>query len=225
MMVLEVWTRKSPTKSFLLIKCLLIIGYALFWDLSSRSKLIEVSAVQPNIANFGRSLLGGYCSSYVPDFVLQGIGNDERLRQCLISDLSHAVQVSYLHCSWIYLEWTLLTDRTSLPYIFGYTSLCNTIIVLLICYFCTCVFVPVTMRASREFQESTQIEIWNTESIGCIHRCSSSDQLRYQENYICLNVNVIIFSFSDCSLLIYTIDFCILILHFFYLAELSLHFF
>ncbi|XP_047585890.1 folliculin-interacting protein 1 isoform X4 [Lutra lutra] len=56
------------------------------------SKLIEVSAVQPNIANFGRSLLGGYCSSYVPDFVLQGIGNDERLRQCLISDLSHAVQ-------------------------------------------------------------------------------------------------------------------------------------
>ncbi|XP_069339690.1 folliculin-interacting protein 1 isoform X3 [Eulemur rufifrons] len=56
------------------------------------SKLVEVSAVQPNIANFGRSLLGGYCSSYVPDFVLQGIGSDERLRQCLVSDLSHAVQ-------------------------------------------------------------------------------------------------------------------------------------
>ncbi|KAM7333417.1 hypothetical protein ACRRTK_006737 [Alexandromys fortis] len=56
------------------------------------SKLIEVSAVQPNIANFGRSLLGGYCSSYVPDFVLQGIGSDEKLRQCLYSDLSHAVQ-------------------------------------------------------------------------------------------------------------------------------------
>ncbi|CAK7293068.1 Folliculin-interacting protein 1 [Vulpes lagopus] len=56
------------------------------------SKLIEVSAIQPNIANFGRSLLGGYCSSYVPDFVLQGIGSDERLRQCLVSDLSHAVQ-------------------------------------------------------------------------------------------------------------------------------------
>ncbi|XP_036168228.1 folliculin-interacting protein 1 isoform X1 [Myotis myotis] len=56
------------------------------------SKLIEVSAVQPNIANFGRSLLGGYCSSYVPDFVLQGISSDERLRQCLLSDLSHAVQ-------------------------------------------------------------------------------------------------------------------------------------
>uniref|UniRef100_A0A2K6GW14 Rap guanine nucleotide exchange factor 6 n=1 Tax=Propithecus coquereli TaxID=379532 RepID=A0A2K6GW14_PROCO len=56
------------------------------------SKLIEVSAIQPNIANFGRSLLGGYCSSYVPDFVLQGIGSDERLRHCLVSDLSHAVQ-------------------------------------------------------------------------------------------------------------------------------------
>ncbi|XP_008059939.1 folliculin-interacting protein 1 isoform X2 [Carlito syrichta] len=56
------------------------------------SKLIEVSSVQPNIANFGRSLLGGYCSTYVPDFVLQGIGSDERLRQCLVSDLSHTVQ-------------------------------------------------------------------------------------------------------------------------------------
>ncbi|XP_043846109.1 folliculin-interacting protein 1 isoform X2 [Dromiciops gliroides] len=56
------------------------------------SKLIEVSSVKPSIANFGRSLLGGYCSSYVPDFVLQGIGNDEKLRQCLVSDLSHAVQ-------------------------------------------------------------------------------------------------------------------------------------
>ncbi|XP_068947925.1 folliculin-interacting protein 1 isoform X1 [Petaurus breviceps papuanus] len=56
------------------------------------SKLIEVSSVKPSIANFGRSLLGSYCSSYVPDFVLQGIGNDEKLRQCLVSDLSHAVQ-------------------------------------------------------------------------------------------------------------------------------------
>ncbi|XP_029797726.1 folliculin-interacting protein 1 isoform X3 [Suricata suricatta] len=58
------------------------------------SKLIEVSAIQPNIANFGRSLLGGYCSSYVPDFVLQGIGSDERFRQCLVSDLNHAVQMN-----------------------------------------------------------------------------------------------------------------------------------
>ncbi|NXN54036.1 FNIP1 protein, partial [Rynchops niger] len=56
------------------------------------SKLVEVNSIQPSIANFGRSLLGGYCSSYVPDFVLQGIGSDEKLRHCLVSDLSHAVQ-------------------------------------------------------------------------------------------------------------------------------------
>ncbi|XP_029439431.1 folliculin-interacting protein 1-like isoform X5 [Rhinatrema bivittatum] len=56
------------------------------------SKLVEMNSVKPGIANFGRSLLAGYCSSYVPDFVLQGIGNDEKLRQCLMSDLSHAVQ-------------------------------------------------------------------------------------------------------------------------------------
>ncbi|XP_053317911.1 folliculin-interacting protein 1 isoform X2 [Spea bombifrons] len=56
------------------------------------SKLVEVNAVKPNIANFGRSLLAGYCSSYVPDFVLQGIGSEDKLRQCLVSDLSHAVQ-------------------------------------------------------------------------------------------------------------------------------------
>lgn len=78
-------------------KCLLLNQISLLDHLSFRSKLIEVSAVQPNIANFGRSLLGGYCSSYVPDFVLQGIGSDEKLRQCLYSDLSHAVQVRYLH--------------------------------------------------------------------------------------------------------------------------------
>ncbi|MEE6479279.1 hypothetical protein FKM82_012200 [Ascaphus truei] len=56
------------------------------------SKLVDVNSVKPNIANFGRSLLGGYCSSYVPDFVLQGIGNEDKLRQRLMSDLSHAVQ-------------------------------------------------------------------------------------------------------------------------------------
>lgn len=88
------------------------------WTFFSRSKLIEVSAVQPNIANFGRSLLGGYCSSYVPDFVLQGISSDERLRQCLLSDLSHAVQVSDHHCSWIYLEWSLNQWNPESPYIF-----------------------------------------------------------------------------------------------------------
>lgn len=111
--------------------------WSILWiwlDFFSRSKLIEVSAIQPNIANFGRSLLGGYCSSYVPDFVLQGISSDERLRQCLLSDLSHAVQVSDHHCSWIYLEWTLNQWNPESPYIF-ITLHCNTIIVLWISYF------------------------------------------------------------------------------------------
>lgn len=56
------------------------------------SKLIDMNSVMPSIANFGRSLLAGYCSSYVPDFVLQGIGNDDKIKQSLMSDLSHAVQ-------------------------------------------------------------------------------------------------------------------------------------
>lgn len=77
------------------ICCLLL--YISLICLSCRSKLVEVNSVQPSIANFGRSLLGGYCSSYVPDFVLQGIGSDEKLRHCLVSDLSHAVQVIKLY--------------------------------------------------------------------------------------------------------------------------------
>ncbi|XP_069508628.1 folliculin-interacting protein 1 isoform X2 [Ambystoma mexicanum] len=56
------------------------------------SKLVDMNSVMPSIANFGRSLLAGFCASYVPDFVLQGIGNDEKLKQHLMSDLSHAVQ-------------------------------------------------------------------------------------------------------------------------------------
>ncbi|XP_017347832.1 folliculin-interacting protein 1 isoform X3 [Ictalurus punctatus] len=45
-----------------------------------------------SIANFGRSLFGSYCPTYVPDFVLHGIPNDSKLRQSLGSDLAHAVQ-------------------------------------------------------------------------------------------------------------------------------------
>lgn len=74
-----------------------LLLYIFLMCLSCRSKLVEVNSVQPSIANFGRSLLGGYCSSYVPDFVLQGIGSDEKLRHCLVSDLSHAVQVIKLY--------------------------------------------------------------------------------------------------------------------------------
>lgn len=48
---------------------------------------------KPSIANFGRSLFGGYCPTNVPDFVLQGMPNDDKLRQGLVSELAHAVQV------------------------------------------------------------------------------------------------------------------------------------
>ncbi|XP_026051346.1 folliculin-interacting protein 1-like isoform X2 [Carassius auratus] len=55
------------------------------------AKLVE-NYSKPSIANFGRSLFGGYCPAYVPDFVLHGAPNDEKLRQNLVSDLAHAVQ-------------------------------------------------------------------------------------------------------------------------------------
>nr|XP_008110122.1 PREDICTED: folliculin-interacting protein 2 isoform X4 [Anolis carolinensis] len=44
-----------------------------------------------NVKHFGRSLLGGYCASYMSDLVLQGISNEEQLKQCLPAELSHAV--------------------------------------------------------------------------------------------------------------------------------------
>ncbi|XP_076836811.1 folliculin-interacting protein 1 isoform X2 [Brachyhypopomus gauderio] len=55
------------------------------------AKLVE-NYSKPSIANFGRSLFGGYCPTYVPDFVLHGVPNDDKLRQRLVSDLAHAVQ-------------------------------------------------------------------------------------------------------------------------------------
>ncbi|XP_032390444.1 folliculin-interacting protein 1 isoform X2 [Etheostoma spectabile] len=55
------------------------------------SKLVE-NYSKPSIANFGRSLFGGYCPTYVPDFVLHGLPSDEKLRQCLMAELTHAVQ-------------------------------------------------------------------------------------------------------------------------------------
>ncbi|XP_008425094.1 folliculin-interacting protein 1 isoform X3 [Poecilia reticulata] len=55
------------------------------------AKLVE-NYSKPTIANFGRSLFGGYCPAYVPDFVLHGIPSDEKLRQNLVSELNHAVQ-------------------------------------------------------------------------------------------------------------------------------------
>ncbi|XP_078533125.1 folliculin-interacting protein 2 isoform X2 [Lissotriton helveticus] len=44
-----------------------------------------------SLNHFGRSLFGGYCSTYMPDFVLHGISNDEKLKQCLMADLDHAM--------------------------------------------------------------------------------------------------------------------------------------
>uniref|UniRef100_A0A3Q3BNQ7 Folliculin interacting protein 1 n=1 Tax=Kryptolebias marmoratus TaxID=37003 RepID=A0A3Q3BNQ7_KRYMA len=55
------------------------------------AKLVE-NYSKPSIANFGRSLFGGYCPTYVPDFVLHGIPCDEKLRQSLMTELAHAVQ-------------------------------------------------------------------------------------------------------------------------------------
>ncbi|XP_035481776.2 folliculin-interacting protein 1 isoform X1 [Scophthalmus maximus] len=55
------------------------------------SKLVE-NFSKPSIANFGRSLFGGYCPTYVPDFVLHGMPSEEKLRQSLMADLTHAVQ-------------------------------------------------------------------------------------------------------------------------------------
>ncbi|XP_068456537.1 folliculin-interacting protein 1 isoform X2 [Clinocottus analis] len=55
------------------------------------SKLVE-NYSKPGIANFGRSLFGGFCPTYVPDFVLHGLPSDEKLRQCLMAELTHAVQ-------------------------------------------------------------------------------------------------------------------------------------
>ncbi|XP_029956467.1 folliculin-interacting protein 1 isoform X2 [Salarias fasciatus] len=55
------------------------------------SKLVE-NYSKPSIANFGRSLFGGYCPTYVPDFVLHGMPSDDKLRQSLMTELTHAVQ-------------------------------------------------------------------------------------------------------------------------------------
>ena len=57
-----------------------------------RAKLVE-NFSKPSIANFGRSLFGGYCPTYVPDFVLHGLPSDDKLKQGLMADLYHAVQV------------------------------------------------------------------------------------------------------------------------------------
>ncbi|XP_051013275.1 folliculin-interacting protein 2 isoform X1 [Acomys russatus] len=49
------------------------------------------STSKPNIRNFARSLLAGYCATYMPDLVLHGASSDEKLKQCLAADLLHTV--------------------------------------------------------------------------------------------------------------------------------------
>ncbi|XP_053316153.1 folliculin-interacting protein 2 isoform X1 [Spea bombifrons] len=44
----------------------------------------------PSLKHFGKSLFGGYCPTYMPDLVLHGISNCEKLKQCLSSDLAHS---------------------------------------------------------------------------------------------------------------------------------------
>ncbi|XP_036089905.1 folliculin-interacting protein 2 isoform X10 [Rousettus aegyptiacus] len=50
------------------------------------------SISNPHVRNFGRSLLAGYCPTYMPDLALHGTGSDERLKQCLTADLLHTVR-------------------------------------------------------------------------------------------------------------------------------------
>lgn len=50
------------------------------------------SISNPNVRNFGRSLLAGYCPTYMPDLVLHGTSSDEKLKQCLPADLVHTVR-------------------------------------------------------------------------------------------------------------------------------------
>ncbi|XP_076848596.1 folliculin-interacting protein 2 isoform X10 [Brachyhypopomus gauderio] len=46
---------------------------------------------RPSVNHFGRSLLGGYCPQYMPDFALHGVSSDHHLRRCLPMDLEHTV--------------------------------------------------------------------------------------------------------------------------------------
>uniref|UniRef100_A0A8C3YLE0 Folliculin interacting protein 2 n=1 Tax=Catagonus wagneri TaxID=51154 RepID=A0A8C3YLE0_9CETA len=69
-------------------------------DLDGPERSLEVelplprsrSISNPNVRNFGRSLLAGYCPTYVPDLVLHGTSSDEKLKQCLAADLVHTVR-------------------------------------------------------------------------------------------------------------------------------------
>lgn len=87
-----------------------------------RSKLVE-NYSKPSIANFGRSLFGGYCPTYVPDFVLHGMPSDEKLRQSLMAELTHAVQVKdclALFFRELYFSVVISSLKSDIPYILLY---------------------------------------------------------------------------------------------------------
>ncbi|NXH58802.1 FNIP2 protein, partial [Rhabdornis inornatus] len=73
---------KKETETVLSSKSLTCFVFLYF-----RSNTISSQCVK----NFGRSLLGGYCHTYIPDLVLHGINNDEKLKQYLLADLFHAM--------------------------------------------------------------------------------------------------------------------------------------
>ncbi|XP_040188327.1 folliculin-interacting protein 2 isoform X2 [Rana temporaria] len=66
------------------------------WDRGDHDAEVELPLPRsdvissPSVKNFGRSLFGGYCSTYMPDLVLHGIASTEKLKQCLTASLAHS---------------------------------------------------------------------------------------------------------------------------------------
>lgn len=66
------------------------------WDHNSDHEEVELPLPRsdvissPSVKNFGRSLFGGYCSTYMPDMVLHGIASAETLKPCLTASLAHS---------------------------------------------------------------------------------------------------------------------------------------
>ncbi|XP_066429680.1 folliculin-interacting protein 2 isoform X2 [Eleutherodactylus coqui] len=66
------------------------------WNRSSDHAEVELPLPRsdvissPSVKNFGRSLFGGYCSTYMPDMVLHGIASAEKLKTSLAASLAHS---------------------------------------------------------------------------------------------------------------------------------------
>uniref|UniRef100_A0A670YEH0 Folliculin interacting protein 2 n=1 Tax=Pseudonaja textilis TaxID=8673 RepID=A0A670YEH0_PSETE len=62
------------------------------YNLNSKFLIFRFCTVSTqSMIHYGRSLLGGYCTSYMPDLVLHGISSDEQLKQRLSTELSHTI--------------------------------------------------------------------------------------------------------------------------------------